>query len=166
MFHVLQQIQSFWGRLYTRPSHQELWENRNHAPQSVQSPAEPPYTRTLYMLFDEDGILNPRFPPRTLLQEKKFWKLSMSVKKRNYTQGSSLPWGVPRYWREQELSQPKSRKAIVPQAMKDGLHYTVSPPPSEPKFSWDFLDLTLSCFGLGLCLADSNIKLYYNGLNK
>lgn len=90
----------------------------------------------------------------------------MSVKKkRKYTQGSSLPWGVPRYWCEQELSQPKSRKAIVPQVMKDGLHYTVSPPPSEPKFSWDFLDLTVLLW-LALCLAESNIKPYYNSLNK
>lgn len=73
--------------------------------------------------------------------------------------------GSAKTWSDQELSQRESRKAIVLPAIKDGLYHTMSPPPSEPQFSWDFPDLTILHW-LGLCLAESNRKPYYNGLNK
>ena len=52
------------------PSHQELWKDRNHTHQAIQTPTEPTPGLCKYF-FDEDSILNPCYSLRILLQEEK-----------------------------------------------------------------------------------------------
>lgn len=110
------------------------------------------------MLFDEDGILNPKdaFPGRT-----KFLKLAISVRKENIYKapvfhGECQDAGVTRSSASQSQGKPLfctlRRMARTP----------VSPPPSEPKLSWDCTGPTVLHW-LALRLADSNRKPYYNG---
>lgn len=96
------------------------------------------------------------FPKDSPPGREKFWELAMPVKKEN-TQGSSLPWGVPRpgvtrssaSWSQgKPLFFPLWRTTCTMQC----LHH-----PLSPKFSWDFPDLTILHW-LGLCLAENNGK--------
>lgn len=119
------------------------------------------------MPFDEDGILNPRFPQGFFSRKRNVLKTSSVCQKRKHT-GSSLPWEMPPM-PEGPGAQParvkESHCSSRFHASKDGQHRTVSLPPSEPKFNWNFPNLTVLHW-LGFSLAASSKGPNYNGWNK